>query len=228
MQNSYYMQLNAILYTMNNNSYFWWFSGELRPGVPDWNHPCTAAPDITVSRGANTGENPSAEGQRCEVRSSIITWAGAEPWTETETCRRGPRRGTEPQFNSSEDEATANTRSLLTDARLWAPTERAAPEGPWDAEELGAAHMHTHTDGDATERVSRSTLKVEFAFTAIRQLEDKWLNAFGGKEERLPPQRTGEWLTAGWRETPGNINSHLTNTRLTVLNRVYQGNTLAQ
>ncbi len=121
---------------------------------------------MIVSRAGHTGENPSAEGQRCDVRSH---WA--------HRCSSlGPCRDTEP-------------------------------EGPWDARgrARGRTHAHAH-------RTSLSlALKVEFTFTAIRQLEDKWLNAFGGKEERLPPQRTGEWLTAGWRETPGNINPHLTN-----------------
>lgn len=53
--------------------------------------------------------------------------------------------------------ARAVSSQMLVSERERSPR---APE-----EELGAAHMHTHTDGDA--------LKVEFTFTAIRQLEDK-------------------------------------------------------
>lgn len=144
------------------------------------------------------------------LRAIAVMWGALDAWDEA---------------LSHSLTAPLPTRALSSQMLVSGPLLREQhPRAP-ETRKSSGPHTCTHTlTATPSERVSRSALKV----TAIRQLEDKWLIVFGGKEERLPPQRTREWLTAGWRETPGNINLHLTDATLTVLNRVYQGNTLLQ
>lgn len=112
------------------------------------------------------------------------------------------------------------------DARLWAPTERERAEPETRKSSRPRTRTRTLT-AMPSERVSCFTLKVELAFKALRQLEDKWLNAFGGKEERLPLAENCRMTDSRMKGDAGEYKPS-PHKRYTVLNRVYQGKTLPQ